>query len=216
MAGRSSRVRGDLHIHESVSPSDLVTFRATGAPSTNATLAVIGTAVVDGLEAGIVAADAALNRRVTTLEELGQALGAMRHTPGLVAARQAVDLADPLCESVGETRTRLVLQALPGAPRVRSQHHVRDDLGREVARVDFLVGDRVVVEFDGRSKYGMGGRTSGDDLWAEKRREDDLRALGYLVVRVIWAQLDRPQLIVERVLGALRQADRDLRRLASR
>lgn len=216
VAGRSSRVRGTVHIHESVSRSDLVTFRATGAPSTKATLAVIGTAVVDGAEAGTVAADAALNRKLTTLEDLEQALGAMRHTPGLVAARQAVDLADPRCESVGETRTRLVLLALPSGPRVLSQQEIRDGRGTLVARVDFLVGDQVVVEFDGRSKYGLGGRAPEDDLWAEKRREDDLRALGYIVVRVIWAQLDRPQLVVERVMEALRQADRDLGRLASR
>jgi very-short-patch-repair endonuclease len=215
VAGRSSRVRGHLHIHESVPPSDLVTFRSTGAASTKATLAVIGTAMVDGVEAGVVAADAALNRTCTTLEDLGHALGAMRHTPRLGAARQAVTLADPRCESVGETRTRLVLQAVPGAPRVRSQHRIHDELGREVARVDFLVGERVVVEFDGRAKYGMDGRRPEDDLWAEKRREDTLRALGYHVVRVIWAQLDRPHLIVERVLAALRQTDRDLRRLAS-
>ncbi|MFI5313927.1 MAG: hypothetical protein ACHQ06_07210, partial [Candidatus Dormibacteria bacterium] len=109
-AGRSSRVRGDLHIHESVPPGHLVTFRTSGALSTDATLAVIGTAVVDGAEAGIVAADAALNRRCTTIEDLERTLAAMRHTPKLAAARKAVGLADPLCESVGETRSRLVLR----------------------------------------------------------------------------------------------------------
>jgi hypothetical protein len=185
VAGRSSRVRGDLHVHESVPPRDLVTFRTTGAQSTNATLAVLGTAMVDGVEAGILAADAALNRRLTTLEDLEQGLDAMRHTPKLVAARQAVALADPLCESVGEARSRLVLRALPGAPQVRSQYEIRDDRGHLVARVDFLVGDPVVVEFDGRVKYGMDGRRAEDDLWAEKRREDELRALGYVVVRVV-------------------------------
>ena len=58
-----------------------------------------------------------------------------------------------------------------------------------VARVDFLVdGTRVVVEFDGKVKYG-----SGDPcvLWAEKRREDQLRGLGYVVVRITWADLER-------------------------
>jgi very-short-patch-repair endonuclease len=215
VAGRSSRVRGDLHVHESVSPRDLVTFRTTGALSTNATLAVIGTAVVDGVEAGIVAADAALKRKLTTLEDLEQALGAMRHTPKLGAAHQAVALADPLCESVGESRSRLVLRGLPGAPQVRSQHEIRDGRGNLVARVDFLVGDRVVVEFDGRVKYGMDGRRSEDDLWAEKRREDELRALGYIVVRVIWAHLERPDLVAQRVLTALRQAELPLRTPAS-
>jgi very-short-patch-repair endonuclease len=80
-----------------------------------------------------------------------------------------------------------------------------------VARVDFLVGDRVVVEFDGRVKYGMDGRRAEDDLWAEKRREDELRALGYIVVRIVWAQLERPDLVAQRVLAALRQAELTVR-----
>lgn len=209
--GRSSRVRGRLRIHESVAPDDLVTFRTTGAPATNATLAVIGTAMVDGVEAGIVAADAALHRKLTTADQLVDALAAMRHTPKVVAARQAVALADPLCESVGETRSRLILHALPGSPQVLSQHEIRGARGNLIARVDFLVGDRVVVEFDGRAKYGMDGRRPEDDLWAEKRREDALRSLGYVVVRIVWADLERPELVVRRVLAAMRQAEVGLR-----
>ena len=212
VAGRSSRVRGELHLHESVPPRDLVTFPSNGALATNATLAVIGTAVVSGVEAGIVAADAALKRERTTLAQLAQALGTMRHTAGTAAARQAVALADPLCESVGETRTRLVLQSVPGAPRLRSQYPVLDERGKVIARVDFLVGDRVVVEFDGKKKYGMDGRRPEADLWAEKLREDDLRSRGFIVVRVIWPQLDRPDEIVRRVLRALREADASPRR----
>ena len=74
----------------------------------------------------------------------------------------------------------------------------RDDAG-EIGRVDFVVG-RVVVEFDGSVKYeGAEGRAA---LVNEKRREDRLRALGYAVVRVVWADLDHP----ERVATAVRRA----------
>lgn len=215
VTGRSSRVRGAVHIHESVPSGRLVTFRAHGAPATDATMAVLGTAMVDGAEAGVVAVDAALHRGATTSEDLEQALAAMRHTPKVSLARQAVRLADPLCESVGETRTRLVLLALPGAPPLRSQYRVRDQHGAEVARVDFLVGDRVVVEFDGRVKYGMDGRRPEDALWQEKLREDRLRELGYAVVRVVWADLARPQLVSQRVMAALHQGGPGLRRLPS-
>jgi very-short-patch-repair endonuclease len=90
---------------------------------------------------------------------------------------------------------------------VRSQHSIVDRAGREIARADFLVGERVVVEFDGRAKYGMDGRRPEHDLWAEKRREDRIRELGYIVVRVVWADLDRPDEVVARVLAALRQAE---------
>jgi very-short-patch-repair endonuclease len=163
--------------------------------------------MVDGVEAGIVAADAALHGQLTTIDELEAALESMRHVRGLPHARQAVKLADPRCESPGESRTRLILHSIPGAPRVRSQHSIVDRAGREIARADFLVGERVVVEFDGRAKYGMDGRRPEHDLWAEKRREDRIRELGYIVVRVVWADLDRPDEVVARVLAALRQAE---------
>jgi very-short-patch-repair endonuclease len=66
-------------------------------------------------------------------------------------------------------------------------------------RADLVVdGTRVLVEFDGLVKYG-----SSDDLIAEKRREDRLRALGFIVVRVTWADLRRPDHIVAEVRRAV-------------
>lgn len=45
-------------------------------------------------------------------------------------------------------------------------------------------------EFDGRLKYRAGGvrdaRAPEERVWAEKRREDRLRALGLRVVRWTW------------------------------
>lgn len=80
----------------------------------------------------------------------------------------------------------------------RSQVVLSDDDGF-VARVDFLVG-LVVVEFDGLVKYeGAEGRRA---LAAEKRREDRLRARGFAVVRLTWADLDRP----DRVAALMRRA----------
>ncbi len=63
----------------------------------------------------------------------------------------------------------------------------------------------VLVEFDGLVRYA-----GADDLVAEKRREDRLRALGYEVVRVMWADLEHP----ERILRAIRQAIARSRRAA--
>lgn len=76
--------------------------------------------------------------------------------------------------------------------------------GAFVARVDFLVaGTRVVVEFDGKSKYADGDPAV---LWAEKRREDRLRRLGYVVVRITWADLETPGAVAARVRTALAAA----------
>jgi hypothetical protein len=207
VAGRSSRVRGRLHVHEAVTASPLLKSPRSGEWTTSVALAVIGTAMANGVEAGVVAMDAALHRAKTTEGELTTMLTLMRLSPGITPARQALGLADARTESPGETRTRLILTSIPGSPVVVPQFEVRSAGGELVGRADFLVGTRVLVEFDGRSKYGMDGRRSEDDLWAEKLREDRLRALGYIVVRLVWADLDRPQTVIARVLAALRVAE---------
>ncbi|MEP6798673.1 MAG: hypothetical protein ABI890_11015, partial [Lapillicoccus sp.] len=102
-------------------------------------------------------------------------------------------------ESVGESRLRLDLD-MAGIPVV-PQLVVNDEDEIFVGRVDFGVeGSPVLIEFDGLVKYREGG---ADALIAEKSREDRLRGLGYLVVRVKWAELDRPQLVLHRVRQAM-------------
>jgi hypothetical protein len=59
-----------------------------------------------------------------------------------------------------------------------------------------------VGEFDGRVKYGQSA-----DLWAEKQREDRLRALGLAVVRWVWADVVGDFTpVVRRILAASRRA----------
>jgi hypothetical protein len=204
--GRSSRVRGRLHIHEEVTVAPLLRSSQSSEMTTSAALAVIGTAMANGVEAGVVAMDAALHSAKASSDELAALLERMRLTPGIRAARQALSLADGRAESPGEARTRLILTNIPGSPEVVPQFEVRGPRGELVGRADFRVGARVLVEFDGRAKYGMDGRRREEDLWAEKLREDRLRALGYVVVRVVWADLDTPHVVIARVLAALRVA----------
>lgn len=83
---------------------------------------------------------------------------------------------------------------------MRSQVSLSDEEGF-IGRVDLLVGDRVVVEFDGAVKYdGMDGRRA---LMEEKRREERLRDAGFRVVRVTWSDLSRPGQLVVRVRSLL-------------
>ena len=112
-----------------------------------------------------------------------------------------IELADELSESPGETRTRLILTSA-GLP-VRSQVPIVQVGGAVLARVDFLVGGRVIVEFDGAVKYQTG---DGIVLFQEKQREDRLRELGFEVVRVIWSELDHPADVIGRVQAALARA----------
>ena len=112
----------------------------------------------------------------------------------------------------GETRLAHALRLLgiAATPQVR--------IPGSNAIVDFLLDDApVVIEFDGRVKYGRGAdeldpfgrRRSGQDvLWQEKRREDRLRELGYEVVRVIWSELDSPQELAARIRRAVERSRR--------
>ncbi|WP_404381229.1 endonuclease domain-containing protein [Knoellia locipacati] len=103
---------------------------------------------------------------------------------------------------MGETRTRLLLHDLGYS--ALSQISIHDEHDTFVAKVDFLVGRRVVVEFDGLLKHdGADGRAA---LVREKRREDRLRALGYVLVRLTWADLDRPDHVARMMQRAMAQA----------
>ena len=104
-------------------------------------------------------------------------------------------MADGRAESPGETLVRRIL--VEGGIPVTPQLTIHD--GPVSWRADLVVdGTRVLVEFDGLVKYG-----SSDDLIAEKRREDRLRALGFIVVRVTWADLRRPDHLVAEVRRAV-------------
>lgn len=78
--------------------------------------------------------------------------------------------------------------------------NVRDGQGL-IGRVDFMFrAQRTIVEFDGAVKYdGSDGRR---ELVREKRREDRLRAGGYQVVRLTWADLDDPLRVLHLIHSA--------------
>ena len=164
--------------------------------------AIVQVTTRSGLAAGLVAFDHALHNgrcdRTAVTTDADRLVSGPRDRS---RCERLVALADPACESVGETRTRLLLHDLGIA--VRSQVVIRDGSGLVLARVDLLVGKSVVVEFDGAAKYeGAQGRSA---LVAEKRREDALRALGYTVVRVTWPDLDQPRRWTAQIRRALAQ-----------
>lgn len=157
--------------------------------------AVVQAGQVNGPDDALVAADAALHRRLITEEELGAALGRFRGHPHVAAVRRVLRLADGRAESPGESLLRRIL--VDAGIAVTPQLTIHD--GPVSWRADLVVdGTVVLVEFDGLVKYG-----GSDDLVAEKRREDRLRALGFTVVRVTWADLRHPERIVAEVRRAV-------------
>lgn len=171
--------------------------------------AIVRTALSVGRDCAVVAGDAALHRGLVTLDDLLAEVALLTPHQGRGRALDVVLAMDERSESVGESRTRLALT--DGGLRPESQVVITDDSGAFVARVDFLV-DGVVVEFDGRVKYGRRRdaadahgdprRDAGEVVWLEKRREDAIRRRGHPVERVIWSDLDRPARIGSRVRAA--------------
>ncbi|HKJ12065.1 MAG TPA: type IV toxin-antitoxin system AbiEi family antitoxin domain-containing protein [Ornithinimicrobium sp.] len=160
-----------------------------GTPVVIAPLAVLGTAFLYGMRAGVLVADAALRSRVTTSDELCVWMERLTRTPGMMRARAAVERSHASAESPGESRLRLTLEDL--GLRALPQFTILDEAGCFVARVDFYLPEcGVVVEFDGHTKYG--GTQGGAALVAEKQREDRIRALGYAVVRLTSSDVDEP------------------------
>lgn len=155
-------------------------------------VAIVHAGIAATPETALIAADAAVGRRLVTARQLEVAAADIpMGTRGAQSVRRALADVDGRHESPGETRTAQVCR----------------DLGYELEpqvwigpwRVDFLLaGTRVVVEFDGKMKY-----RSEADLIAEKRRDDDLRRRGYIPVRIMWDELDHPQRIRRKIEDAL-------------
>jgi hypothetical protein len=167
-------------------------------------------------EHALVAVDSALRALGGTYEERAVALAAMRALhldradwPGARIAGGAVAAADPRCGSVGESRTRVRLAEL-GLPEPQSQVYVFDEAGRLVGIADFAIKEyKTLIEFDGRSKYGLDGLTAdamADRLWSEKLRQGRLQRLRWVVVRIVWSDLYHPERILAKVRAAFAEA----------
>ena len=113
-----------------------------------------------------------------------------------------MQFADGRSESVGESRSRVILDRWKLAPSAL-QFEVRSADGGLVGRTDFAWEEqRLLGEFDGRVKYGRllrPGQEPGDAVFEEKRREDAVRDEGWGVVRWVWSDLARPDRLAARV-----------------
>ncbi len=163
-------------------------------------LACVQVAARFGFEAGVCAMDSALHLGTCTKPDLEAALEQIPLRQRR-RARHAIAATEPLTESVGESRTRLILS--DAGFRLTPQVELRNAV-RFLGRVDFVVNDCVVVEFDGLVKYA--GKDGKMALASEKDRESEITRLGYEVVRIIWSELEDTSAILDRVWAAERLA----------
>lgn len=177
-----------VHLYTAPLRPDEIVF-VDGVPVTDPARTVVDLARVASFESGVVTADAALALGAVGEDDLRRAVARCAGWPGAPRARQVVAFADGRSESVGESRSRVAM-ARAGLPAPIPQWPVRDGHGQMIGRVDFWWPEwHTVGEFDGRIKYGGSlrpGRSPGDVVFAEKRREDALRAENLTVVRWTW------------------------------
>jgi hypothetical protein len=215
-ARRSGGRRDDrLYVHRApLEPDEVVVI--DGVLVTTAARAVVDIVRTVGFEPAVAVADAALRldtarrrdgsstvlprwpesgglpwRGAAGRAELDAALRRATGWPGVPAARRVVAFADGQAESVGESRSRVAI-ARAGLPAPELQWPV--PLAGYTAYTDFgWPKQRTVGEFDGRIKYGRllkPGQDPGEVVYAEKVREDAVRAEDLGVVRWTWADLD--------------------------
>jgi hypothetical protein len=198
-----ARVEAGVAHHSAQLPSEHLTV-VGGIAATSIARTVLDHARSVPFEAGVVTADAALHGGDVSPQDLRQVLFWMRDWPGARGAGRTTAFADGLAETVGESRGRVFCH-VHGLPRPELQVKICNASGVIIARVDFLFRrERTVAEFDGRLKYRLGadGGSPEDVVWQEKLREDDIRSMGYEVVRFYWDDFLRPRPLIARFTAA--------------
>jgi hypothetical protein len=172
-----------------------------GMSATAPARTVIDVAATAPFESAVVIADAALrvNRHtgqaLTTPSEVRTLLDSMAPFRGMNRVVAVLDASTTLSDSAGETLCRLVISEL-GFPTPTLQVGYSDAEGF-IGYADFSWRHRkVILEFDGMAKYAdprfTHGLTAEEIVIREKKREDRLWALGYVVLRVYWEDLRDP------------------------
>jgi len=207
--GSVGRNTGRVRYHRGAVAKDQVTHRDR-VPITVAPRAAVEHALISSVESGLVTFDSALQRGLVTLDELTEVRSDFATWPGALHAQLALRLADGRSESVGESRARYLMWA-NGIPMPQLQYKVFDSAGNLAGIADFAWPDYGLLgEFDGRIKYGRllkPGELAGDAVFREKQREDLMRELtGWPMIRLIWADLERPAATVARIRAMLRLA----------
>jgi len=135
-------------------------------------------------EAALAVWESALNLRLVDKEELAR-------LPLRRSARRLLQEADPFADSGLETIFRTRLRWLG--------HPIRSQIWIHGHRVDFLLGDRLVVQIDG-------GHHVGAQRAEDVAHDAALMLLGYHVIRVTYVQvIERWHEVQDRIMRALAQ-----------
>lgn len=200
---KASRTEAGIHHHPGALPAGH-RHVVNGVSLTGGARTAVDIARAGSFAQGLAAVDSALRSGISS-DEVREVLFFCASWPGSRGASRAVACGDARSANPGESFSRAVLIESRLAPT---------DLQVPVHDIDGLVGYAdfgwlpwmVLGEFDGRYKYGETPEQMAAAIWAEKLREDRLRALGFEVVRWTWADLQFPARLVARIHAARARA----------
>jgi hypothetical protein len=202
-------VRRWVRVHGAPLAPDAI-VELDGRPVTSLARTVADLGCMLPLVQSVAAGDAALTR--IDRRAIEAVLEGQAGRTGIGRARRMVTLLDSRSESAGESFSRVVFHQNK-LPVPEPQYRVVAPDGRFVGRCDFGWPEfGVLGEFDGRTKYGRllrkPGQTAEDVLIDEKRREDRLRALGWVVIRWMWSDLVHPDPLLDQLRAAFTRGQR--------
>lgn len=204
--GRSGRREAGVRQHRGLLlPGDL--DQVNRLRLTSATRTALDISTVADTERALVVVNALLHDGRTTPEALQARYALMERWPHTLGTDLVLRLADGRIESVLESRTFFALWR-GGVPKPEPQFEIQHPSGRPLAAVDFAWPERkAFLECDGKAKYLRLRRrdeTIDEVILREKRRQDRICELtGWICIRVTWADLYHPELLVARVRRTL-------------
>jgi very-short-patch-repair endonuclease len=173
------------------------TTEADGIPSVSLALAAISCSASLSGDWPTVVLDAALWRSPDLGPTLHEVLEDWPQLRGRATVVEALRAARSGAQTALETVSRVRLMRR-GLPEPLLQHRFDDAAGLIGYADMFWPNLRVIGEADGQLKY-----ESQEVLWAEKQREDRLRAKGFAVVRWGWAEItETPDQVAQRIRAA--------------
>lgn len=205
--GGAGRVEGDVVHHVGVALSHDI-IEVGGLRVMAADRAALETGTMGTPESALVTFDSFLCLEIGEHDTLMARFERMEHWPRTRHLHVPVRMADAGAQSAGETRGRWGFRQA-GLPAPQTQYRVYDADGVLRGTTDWgWPGHRVLGEFDGKQKYTrllLPSQDPGEVVFAEKQRERLLCELtGFVMVRAVWSDYDRPRLLAQRFARALR------------
>lgn len=203
---RLARTTGDVVYHRGAYGDEDYTW-VNGHCVVEPVLAGLQAASLTDVAGGMVVLDSVIDLNKGTLEAVHAGQDRISGHPFSRRLQITVRLVRSGSNSVGESLARHLMWS-QHLPEPELQFEVRDEWGHIIGVTDFAWPDHGLLgEFDGMTKYGRlrkAGETPGEAVEREKNREDRLREeTGWLMIRIIWAQLFSPRSTAARVLRQL-------------